>query len=49
MQGMAAAPSTSSFAIEHPPGNGHAGPAGNAGLSSAAMQSSRADSGDTRM
>lgn len=44
-EGKTPAPSTSSFAIEHPPGNGHAGPTGNAGPSSVPMQSSRADSG----
>ena len=45
-QGKAASPSTSSFAIEHPPGNGHAGPSGNGGSGSAQMQSARTDSGD---
>lgn len=46
MQGKTSPLSTSSFAIEHPPGNGQAGPSGNGPSGAAQTQSSRVDSGD---
>lgn len=50
MQGKAATAASSSFSVEHPPGNGHAGPSGNgqSGPSTAQSQSARADSGSAQ-
>ena len=50
MQGKATTTASSSFSIEHPPGNGHAGPSGNghSGRSAAQSQSARADSGSAQ-
>lgn len=47
VEGKATTTATSSSLIEHPPGNGHAGPSGNgqSGPSAAQSQSTRADSG----
>lgn len=47
VEGKSTTTASSSFSIEHPPGNGHAGPSGNgqSGPSAAQSQSTRADSG----
>ncbi|DBB11182.1 TPA: hypothetical protein ACH3X3_006635 [Trebouxia sp. C0006] len=47
VEGKATTTASSAFSIEHPPGNGHAGPSdnGQSGPSTAQSQSTRADSG----